>query len=106
MDRPAAARQGDAERRPDRAGPDDADDRRLARPGVEVRVDVIARVDLVAVAVGARRDGIEVDAGRLDGSLGLGTVALGVVAREIAPRPHRARAEVIGRSCRGSTRRV
>ena len=40
---PAAA-QRDAERRPDRAGADDADDRRLARARVHVRVRVVARV--------------------------------------------------------------
>ncbi len=62
LDRPAGARQGDAERRPDRPGADDADDRRLARLGVRVRVLVVARVDLVAVAVEAGRRRVEVDA--------------------------------------------
>ena len=42
VDRPAAAGQGDPERGPDRAGADDADDRRLARARVDVRVGVVA----------------------------------------------------------------
>ena len=54
VDRPAGPRQRDAERGPDRAGPDDPDDRRLARLRVVVRVGVVARVGLVAVAVEAR----------------------------------------------------
>ena len=50
--RPARPRQRDAEGRPDRARADDPHDRPLARAGVRVRVDVVARVLEVAVAVG------------------------------------------------------
>ena len=88
LDRPAGAAQRDAERRADRARPDDADDRRLARPRVDVRVDVVARVRLVAVAVAAGRDRIEVDAGRLDRRPCLRAVLLGIVAGQVAPAPH------------------
>ena len=49
---PARPRQRDAEGRPDRARADDPHDRPLARAGVRVRVDVVARVLEVAVAVG------------------------------------------------------
>ena len=63
-------------------------------------------VDLVAVAVVAGRGRIEVDAGSLDGRLGLGAVALGVVARERAPRLHRRPAAAVGRSRYASTQRV
>ena len=72
LDRPAGPAQGDPEGGPDRARPDDPDDRRLARLGVLMRVLVVARVDVVAVAVVARRGRVEVDAGRLDRRLGLG----------------------------------
>jgi hypothetical protein len=72
---------------------------------VLVRVSVVARVDEIAVAVRARRQRVEVDPGCLDGvdrramlapvtSLALGRlarVALRVVAREVAPRPHATR---------------
>ena len=46
--------------------------RALTGPGVLVGMGVAVGVDLVAVAVVARRDRIEVDAGGLDGRLGLG----------------------------------
>ena len=62
VDRPAGARQRDAQCRPDRAGADDADDRRLAGPGMDVGMGVVGRVGLVGVAVRARRRRIEVDA--------------------------------------------
>ena len=56
VDRPAGAVEGDAERRPDRAGPDDPDDRRLAGLASDVRVRVVVRRGpAVAVAVVARR---------------------------------------------------
>jgi hypothetical protein len=48
------------------------------------------RVDLtVVVAVMTGRDGIKVDAGVLDGRLGLGPITLRVVARDPAPGLHR-----------------
>ena len=50
---------------------------------------VAIRVDRVPVAVLARRDRIEVDAGGLDGRLGLRPVTLWVVAGQGAPRLHR-----------------
>ena len=93
MDRPAGPAEGEPERGPDRAGADDAGRRRLARPRALVRVGVPVSVDLaVVVAVVARRDGVEVDAGRRDRRLGLCAVALRVVARQRAPRLHRERA--------------
>ena len=51
--------------------------------GMPVRVDLA-----IAVAVMAGRDRIEVDAGLLDGGLGLGTIALGIVSRDPSPGFH------------------
>jgi hypothetical protein len=109
VDGPAGARQRDAEGGPDRARPDDADDRWLTRGGMHVRMDVVIRVGLVTVAVAARRRRVEVDPGGGDGRLLLRPlllpVALGVVAGQVAPRPH-GRSWVIVRSSRDSIHRV
>ena len=68
---------------------------------------VVARVDVVAVAVEARRGRVEVDAGGLDRRLGLGCARrLRVVARRLAPRPHRPAAAMVGRSRYACTHRV
>jgi hypothetical protein len=106
VDRPAGTRQGDAQRGPDRAGPDDPDDRRLARSGMGVRMDVVARMCLVAVPVEAGRGRIEVDAGGLDGGLDLRAITLRVVAGQVAPGLHRRHPAVIVEVRRGCTRRV
>ena len=55
-------------------------------PGMDVRMGVVARVGLVAVAVRAGRRRVEVDAGRLDGGLRLGAIAA-VAGRRRADRP-------------------
>ena len=88
MDRPTPACEGDAERRPDRSRPDDPDDRRLPGFRVEVRVAMVARVRLRVMAMGAGSDRVQIDAGRLDGGLLLGPVALRVIAGQVAPGPH------------------
>jgi len=66
---------------------------------MEVGVDVVARVGLVAMTVRAGWRGIEVDAGRLDGGFLLGPlvglILLRVVARQVAPSPHRASCGII-----------
>ena len=60
---------------------------------------VAVGVDLaVAVAVVPGWDRVEVDTGGLDGRLGLGAIALGIVARAPAPGLHGRQAE------RGPTR--
>ena len=57
LDRPAGPGQGQAERRSDGAGADDADERRLAGCRVLVRMGVVVgRAVAVVVAVGSRRD--------------------------------------------------
>jgi len=106
LDRPAGAGQGQGERTPDRAAADDPGRRTLARTGVLMGMLVAVGVDLVAVPVVTRRGRIEVDAGGLDGRLGLGAVALGIVTRERAPRLHRRPAAAVGRSRYASTQRV
>ena len=106
LDRPAGAAQGDSERGPDRTGPDDPDDRRLAGSGVGVRVDVVARMGLVTVAVAAGRDRVEVDAGRVDRRPRLGAGHLRVVAGQVAPAPHQRGPRQAGRAGRTSTLRV
>ena len=75
VDRPAGTTQGDAERGPDGARPDDADDRRLARGRMGVRVGVVAGVRLVVVPVGYRAAAGRGRSGRLDGGRRLGPVA-------------------------------
>ena len=94
------------QRAADRTAADDAGGRALAGLGVLMRVLMAVGVDLVAVAVVSGRGRIEVDAGGLDGRLGLRAVALGVVTRERAPRLHRRPAAAVGRSRYASTQRV
>ena len=54
-------------------------------------VDVSVGMDVtVSVAVVTGRYRVEVDAGGRDGGLGLGAIALGVVAREASPWLHSA----------------
>jgi hypothetical protein len=97
VDGPARPRQGDAQRGPDRTGTDDPDDRRLAGRGMHVRVDVVARVDLVAVAMCAGRGRVEVEPGLADRRLRLGAVAFRIVARQVAPGLHRSSCAFIRR---------
>jgi hypothetical protein len=104
VDRPAGTRQRHPQSGPDRPRPDDPDDRWLAGFGMRVRMDVVARVGLVAMAVHAGRRRVEIDAGRLDGGFLLGAISLGVVAGQTAPRLHRYRLRV-GVSCRRSCTR-
>ena len=101
VDRPARARQGDPERRPHGPRPDDPDDRWLAGPGVLVRVGVVARMDLVAVAVVAGRRRIEVDARRLDRRLRLGAVASPDRRPADRPSPSSSPGRDVGRGGRG-----
>jgi hypothetical protein len=75
---------------------------------MDVRVDVITGMGLVAVPMRTGRRRVEVDAGRLEGSLLVGAlvrlILLGIVARQVAPGPHRAvRAIIVSR---GSILRV
>jgi len=71
-----------------------------------MRMLVVARMRLVAVAVERRRDRIEVDAGGFDGRLGLGPVALGIVAGEVAPGLHASSGAARGAAWYASTIRV
>jgi len=98
VDRPAATAERDSKGSAHRTGPDDADDRRLARPGMNVRMDVIARVRLIAMAVRAGGRWVEIDPGRLDGRRGVCAVALRVVAGQVAPCPHEASGAAAGRA--------
>ena len=79
----------------------DPGDGRLTGFRVDVRMGVVARMDEVAVTVGAWRRRVELDAGRLErrggfapflGALavlgGTSRVALGVVAGQVAERSH------------------
>jgi hypothetical protein len=106
LDRPTGSGQGQRERAADRTATDDASGRALPRPGVLMRVLMPVGVDVVPVAVVPRWGRVQVDAGGLDGGLGLGTVALGVVPRERPPRLHRRPAAAAGRSRYASTQRV
>jgi hypothetical protein len=102
VDGPARTRQGDAQRGPDRARPDDPDDRWLARSGMCVRMDVVARVGLVAVPVETGWQRVEIDACRLDRGFDLRAVTLRIVAGQVSPGLHRRRPEVsveVRRSC-------
>ncbi len=105
VDRPARARQGDAERSADRAGADDADDRRLTGGRVLVRVDVVGGL-AIGVTVRAGDGRVEVDARLGDGLLHLRPIALRVVAGEAAPGLHRGGPERVGEGRRGFTHRV
>src|SRR5688572_30577508 len=89
MDRPAGPAQREPERCPDRACPDDPRVWRLAGHRMVMRVDVITLVRLVAVSVMPVRDGVEIDAGRLDGRFRLGAFARRALAGKVAPRLHR-----------------
>ena len=89
-DRPAGPRQGDAERRPDGSAADDPGDRALPRPGVLVRMCVAVGVDLLAVAMVAGRQRVEVDPRVLEGRLGRRALARGVVTGQRTPGLHRA----------------
>jgi hypothetical protein len=78
--------EGEAERRADRARPDDPRRWEVTRTRPNVRVRVPVRVDLtIAVPVVTRGDRIEIDAGPVDRGGRLGAVALGIVARQPAP---------------------
>ena len=84
VDRPAGPRQGDAERRPDRAGADDADDRRLAGPGMDwCGMGVVARV-------GRRRRGGASRAAAGSRSMPAASMAASVSAPIAAPGRRRA----------------
>jgi hypothetical protein len=67
---------------------------------------VAVGVDLLAMAMVAGRQRVEVDAGRLDGRLGLGAIALRVVARERPPGLHPCPAATVRRARYDSTHRV
>ncbi len=60
-DRPAGMGERDPESRANRPGTHDPDDRRFIDSRVEVRMGMVRRVDLVTMAVLARRNGIQVD---------------------------------------------
>ncbi len=109
VDRPAGPDQGGAERGPDGTTADDPGRGPLTGAGVPVGVRVTVRVHLVAVAVVTGRDRVEVDARLGDGRLGLGAVALRVVAGQRTPRLHRVTWAVAASAARAryaSTHRV
>ena len=89
VDRPAGPAQGEPERRPDRTRAHDPGVWRLAGYGMVMRMHVIALVRLVAVAMVPIRDGVEIDAGRLDRRFRLGAFAGRALAGKVAPRLHR-----------------
>jgi hypothetical protein len=108
VDRPASPGHGYAQRRAHRSPADDAGDGPLARTRVLVGMGVSVGMDLpvgpVAMVTGRHR--VKVDAGGVDGRLGVGPVALGVVARQGAPGLHRVPAPGARRSRYASTHRV
>ena len=100
-DRPARAMQGHAERGPDRAGADDADERRLARARVPVRMGVRRRARRRRGG-GGRGGRVEVDARPRRWSPPSRRSRSRVVAGEAAPGLHRGGPARVGEGRRGA----